>query len=68
MLNSEVFLVFQSTFPTNPSMYKSFKENFFKMNFLSIFVMKKKVYETINYIKPDFIFHLAAQPLVTRII
>ena len=65
MLNSEVFGL-SINIPTNPSMYKSFKENFFQNEFFIDICDEKKVYETINYIKPDFIFHLAAQPLVTE--
>ena len=49
--------------PTEPAHYKSIKSIF--VNDLRIDIQDpKSVFDAINEIKPDFIFHLAAQPIV----
>ena len=49
--------------PTNPSHYRSMRDFFFK-DFRIDIRDEDSISKVINNIKPDFIFHLAAQPIV----
>ena len=62
-LGAKVFGI-SNGIPTKPSFFKEAKlKN--KINFYKIDIRKKKIIsDKINIIKPDFIFHLAAQALV----
>lgn len=51
--------------PTNPSHFKFLDINFFE-DFRFDISNTNKTLESISKIKPDFIFHLAAQPLVSE--
>jgi len=51
--------------PTSPSHYNFFKKKVQNRNFIDI-RDRKKVEYFINKIKPDFIFHFAAQPIVLK--
>ena len=50
--------------PTNPSLFKKAKLNEISINYTLDIKDSEKVINLIARIKPDYIFHLAAQPLV----
>ncbi len=52
--------------PTKPSFFKACKVDRLSKNFYFDLKNSFKVKKTINKIKPDFIFHLAAQSLVSK--
>jgi CDP-glucose 4,6-dehydratase len=62
-LNAQVF-GYSLGIPTKPNHFKLLK---LKMNSeFGDILDKKKLLKAINYIKPDIVFHLAAQPLVRK--
>lgn len=63
MLGAKVYGI-SISIPTNPSHYELLKLNLEKDIRMDIYD-SKKVLDTISEIKPDYVFHLAAQPLVT---
>ena len=62
MLGAKVYGI-SISIPTNPSHYELLKLNLEKDIRMDIYD-SKKVLDTISEIKPDYVFHLAAQPLV----
>ncbi len=53
--------------PEKTSLFNQSKcSNFLKKNFYSDIRNEKKLYKIINQVKPEILFHLAAQPLVTE--
>ena len=64
LLGAELYGI-SKDIPTQPSLFKEAKlDNLIENNIVDVRDLKK-VSSIINNIKPDFIFHLAAQPLVS---
>jgi len=63
-LNADIYGI-SIDIPTEPSIYKTAKANLFKEDIRLDVCNGKELTKHVVRIKPDFIFHLAAQPLVS---
>ena len=63
-LNADIYGI-SIGIPTDPSIYKTAKDNVFKEDIRLDICNRKELAKHFVRIKPDLIFHLAAQPLVS---